>query len=159
MSKYRCQLQYCQFTDRRRRSRVRVLCRNRQVAEAINKKYRTDTGDDGGAATFCVSNKMYMRHQRGYNKDVSDGIPTMSVEETQVPAACAYIHAIPSQGKVDVLEHFITSRIPMLLNVVEMSCSKSTEARVNHILEIINVAVKVRQYTALDTSHTNNSRP
>ncbi|KAF2853205.1 hypothetical protein T440DRAFT_390747 [Plenodomus tracheiphilus IPT5] len=124
------------------RSGVRIACRNRQVADAMDQKYRIDTGDDGGAATFCASNRMYMRHRRGYNKLKVTTVPTMTVEETQIPAACAHIYAIPSQGKTDVLEHFITSRIPMTLNIIQMSCSKSTEARVTHILKIVDQSIR-----------------
>ncbi|KAH9864393.1 hypothetical protein J1614_010327 [Plenodomus biglobosus] len=125
----------------REQSGVRIACRNRQVADAMDHKYRIDTGDDGGAATFCASNRMYMRHRRGYNKHKLSSVPTMSVEETQIPVACAHIYGIPSQGMTDVLEHYINSRIPLTLNIIQMSCSKSTEARVTHILEIVDQAI------------------
>ena len=86
-----------------------------------------------------------MRHRQGYNKQKLSMIPTMTLEETQVPAACAYIYGIPSQGKTSALEHFITSSIPMLLNIIQMSCSKSTQARVDYIVKLVDRGIKVCQ--------------
>ena len=105
--------------------------------------YSLNTGDDAGAASFCVSNRMYMRHRRGYNATNPDKAPTMNLEDTQIPAACAYITGIPSQGRVAALEHFVLFKVPMLLSIVQMSCSKSTEARIEHVTKIIDKAIKV----------------
>jgi hypothetical protein len=69
--------------------------------------------------------------------------PTMKLEDTQIPAACAYIAGIPSQGRIAVLEHFVFFKVPMLLSIVQMSCSKSTEARIEHVTKIIDNEIKV----------------
>ncbi|KNG49840.1 gtpase domain-containing protein [Stemphylium lycopersici] len=124
------------------RKEVRIVCRNRFVATGMNRMYTSSTGDDAGAASFCLSNRMYMRHRRGYNALNPDKAPTMKLEDTQIPAACTYISGIPSQGKIAVLEHFILFKIPMLLSIVQMSCSKSTEARVEHVTKIMDEAIK-----------------
>ena len=137
------------MTHQYRRKDVRIASRNRQVAEGMDRMYRSDTGDDAGAASFCLSNKMYMRHCRGYSTTNLDKVPTMTLEETQVPAACAYIYGIPSQGRIAVLEHFILFIVPMLLSVIQMSCSKSTESRVEHIVEIIDQATQVCHLVAV----------
>ena len=105
--------------------------------------YSQNTGDDAGAASFCVSNRMYMRHRRGYNTTNPDKAPTMKLEATQIPAACTYIYGIPSQGKTAVLEHHVLLKVPMLLSIVKMSCSKSTEVRVKHATAIIDCTIKV----------------
>ncbi|OAG19050.1 hypothetical protein CC77DRAFT_1032442 [Alternaria alternata] len=111
------------------RKDVRIACRNRLVAASMSRIYSHNTGDDAGAASFCVSNRMYMRHRRGYNMTNLEKAPTMKLEDTQIPAACRYIAGIPSQGRLAVLEHF-------------MSCSKSTEARIEHITKIIDKTIK-----------------
>jgi hypothetical protein len=61
-----------------RRKDVLIACRNKQVSTAIDENYRKDTGDDAGAATYCVSNRMYMRHLRGYDKTDEKKAPTMT---------------------------------------------------------------------------------
>jgi hypothetical protein len=110
----------------------------------MNRMYSQNTGNDADAASFCLSNRMCMRHRRGYNAANPDKAPTMTLEETQVSAACAYISGIPSQGRLAVLEHFVLFKVPMLLSIVQMSCSKTTEARVAHVTKIIDKAIKVR---------------
>jgi len=109
----------------------------------MNRMYSQNTGDDAGAAAFCVSNRMYMRHRRGYNTKNLEKMPTMKLDETQIPAACTYIAGIPSQGRTAVLEHFIHFKVPMLLSIVQMSCSKTTEARIEHVTKIIDKSIKV----------------
>ncbi|CAN9258894.1 unnamed protein product [Alternaria alternata] len=121
---------------------VRIACRNRFVAAGMNRMYSHNTGDDAGAASFCVSNRMYMRHRRGYNMTNLEKAPTMKPEDTQIPAACRYIAGIPSQGRIAALEHFVLFKVPMLLSIVQMSCSKSTEARIEHITKIIDKTIK-----------------
>ncbi|KAH8642028.1 hypothetical protein IG631_04969 [Alternaria alternata] len=112
------------------------------VAAGMSRMYSHNTGDDAGAASFCVSNRMYMRHRRGYNMTNLEKAPTMKPEDTQIPAACRYVAGIPSQGRIAVLEHFVLFKVPMLLSVVQMSCSKSTEARIEHITKIIDKTIK-----------------
>jgi hypothetical protein len=46
---------------------ARLTCRNRQVPFGLDQNYRNDTGDDGGARVFCLSNRMFMPHLRGYD--------------------------------------------------------------------------------------------
>ncbi|CAN9256685.1 unnamed protein product [Alternaria alternata] len=121
---------------------VRIVCRNRLVAAGMNRMYSHNTGDDAGAASFCVSNRMYMRHRRGYNASNVEKAPTMKLEDTQIPAACRYIAGIPSQGRTAALEHFVLFKVPMLLSIVQMSCSKSTEARIEHITKIIDKTIR-----------------
>lgn len=125
------------------RKDIRIACRNRIVAQDLNRMYSQNTGDDAGAASFCVSNRMYMRHRRGYNTTNLDRVPSMKLEDTQIPALFNHISGQPSQGKVAVLEHFIHFKISMLLSIFQMSCSKSTEARVNHITGILDQAIAV----------------
>ncbi|KAI4698775.1 hypothetical protein J4E81_005386 [Alternaria sp. BMP 2799] len=124
------------------RKDARIACRNRFVAAGMNRMYSQNTGDDAGAAAFCVSNRMYMRHRRGYNTKNLEKMPTMKLDETQIPAACTYIAGIPSQGRTAVLEHFIHFEVPMLLSIVQMSCSKTTEARIEHVTKIIDKSIK-----------------
>ena len=108
----------------------------------MNRMYSHNTGDDAGAASFCVSNRMYMRHRRGYNASNVEKAPTMKLEDTQIPAACRYIAGIPSQGRTAALEHFVLFKVPILLSIVQMSCSKSTEARIEHITKIIDKTIR-----------------
>jgi len=126
-----------------RRKDVRIACRNRRVAKGMNNMYSQNTGDDAGAASFCVSNRMYMRYRRGYNTTNPDKAPTMKLEATQIPAACTYIYGIPSQGRTAALEHFVLFKVPMLLSIIKMSCSRSTEARVKHVTAIIDCTIQV----------------
>jgi hypothetical protein len=122
---------------------IRIACRSRLVAAKLSRMYSQNTGDDAGAASFCVSNRMYMRYRRGYNNTNPDKVPTMKLEDTNIPALFKYISGQPSQGKVAVLENTIQFKIPMLLSIFQMSCSKSTEARVEHVTNILDRTIKV----------------
>lgn len=66
------------------RKSIRIARRSKQVSRTIGLNYRADTGDDASAPVFCVSNRTYMRHLRGYDPDNEQSIPTMTLEETQI---------------------------------------------------------------------------
>lgn len=125
------------------RKDIRIACRNRFVATGLNRMYSHNTGDDAGAASFCISNRMFMRYRRGYNTAYPDKVPSMKLEDTKILALFNHIAGQPSQGKVAVLENFIQFKTPMLLSIFQMSCSKSTEARVEYITKILDQAIKV----------------
>ncbi|KAH7083176.1 hypothetical protein BKA63DRAFT_584450 [Paraphoma chrysanthemicola] len=132
------------------RKDVRIACRSKQVARVVAQNYRTDTGDDANVSVFCVSNLMYMRHLRGYDKDNDATIPTMAIEETQIPALCSLLYSLPSKGRTASLDHFVKVSVQTLLSVVQMSCSTTTLARVNHLTAIVrkardDVGVKIRR--------------
>jgi hypothetical protein len=86
---------------------------------------------------------MYMRHLRGYDKTDPTKVPSMTLEETQIPALCSYIYALPSKGKTAELDHFVRVNIPMLLSIMQMSCSTTTIARVDHLVAIMEKSRKV----------------
>jgi hypothetical protein len=114
------------------------MSRNRHVTQTMESKYRSDTGDDNSAPSFCISNRMYMRHVRGYDMRSPDKIPNMSIEETQVPLLRAHIFAIPSEGRAKVLNHYIAIRMATLLTLLRLSCSMSTKARVDELIWNVN---------------------
>lgn len=89
---------------------------------------------------YCVSNRMYMRHLRGYDRTDEQKVPTMTLEETQIPAFCSHIYLLPSKGRTADLDHFVRVSIPMLLSIMQMSCSTTTIARVKHLVAIIRKA-------------------
>lgn len=89
---------------------------------------------------FCVSNRMYMRYLRGYDKDNEATVPTMTIEETQIPALCSLIYTLPSKGRTASLDHFVKVSVQTLLSVMQMSCSTTTLARVNHLTAIVRCA-------------------
>lgn len=122
------------------RKSVRITHRSKQVGRIVGMNYRSDTGDDAGAPVFCVSNRMYMRHLRGYDTDNAQSIPTMMIEETQIPALISHIFAMPSKGRTATLDHFVRVSIQTLLSVIQMSCSTSTLTRVKHLVEIVQRA-------------------
>ncbi|KAJ4361430.1 hypothetical protein N0V95_001847 [Ascochyta clinopodiicola] len=124
----------------KQRKAIRIALRSKQVSRVIGLNYRADTGDDAGAPVFCVSNRMYMRHLRGYDIGNESSIPTMTLEETQIPALISHIFALPSKGRTADLEHFIRVTLQTLLSVIQMSCSASTLTRVKHLTEIVERA-------------------
>ncbi|KAJ5046882.1 hypothetical protein J3E74DRAFT_288211 [Bipolaris maydis] len=136
------ELKKCIVSLEKERKDIRIACRNRVVATGLNQMYSQNTGDDAGAASFCVSNRMYMRYRRGYNTANPDKVPSMKLKDTQILALFNHIAGQPSQGKVAVLENVIQFKIPMLLSIFQMSCSKSTEARVEYITMILNQTIK-----------------
>ncbi|EUC43750.1 hypothetical protein COCMIDRAFT_6845 [Bipolaris oryzae ATCC 44560] len=136
------ELKTCIVSLEKERKDVRIACRNRFVATGLSRMYSQNTGDDAGAASFCISNRMYMRYRRGYNTAYPDKIPSMKLEDTKILALFNHIAGQPSQGKVAVLENFIQFKIPMLLSIFQMSCSKSTEARVEYVTKILDKAIK-----------------
>jgi hypothetical protein len=127
-------------TNKTRRKDALIASRNKQVANSIGENYRKDTGDDAGATTYCVSNRMYMRHIRGYDKTDQSKVPSMTLEDTQIPALCSHIYALPSKGKTADLDHWARVSIPMLFSIMQTSCSTTTIARVNHLVSIIRKA-------------------
>lgn len=113
----------------------------------IAQNYRADTGDDAHVLpVYCVSNRMYMRHLRGYEYDNADSIPTMSIEETQIQALCSLIYSLPSRGRTFVLDHFTEFSMQTLLNVIQMSCSTTTQARAKHLTAIVGAAREVLNF-------------
>ncbi|KAF1998322.1 hypothetical protein P154DRAFT_621882 [Amniculicola lignicola CBS 123094] len=119
------------------RLEVRVAARNKKVAATIAQNYRMDTRDDARVPIFCISNKAYMHHIRGYELDAP---PAMGLVETQVPTMRAHIYALPSIGKFGTLDYFCNNSMHMLLSVIQMSCSTSTLTRKEHLLRIVNKA-------------------
>jgi hypothetical protein len=131
-------------TNLYRRKVILIASRNKQVAERVGDNYREDTGDDAGAATYCISNLMYMRHLRGYDKTDELSIPTMTLDQTQIPALCSHVYTLSSRGRTSDLDHFVRVTVPTLLNIVQMSVSTTTLARVNHLTAIVKTAQTVR---------------
>lgn len=145
-----------------RRRDILIACRNKQVSAAIDENYRKDTGDDADAAIYCVSNRMYLRHLRGHDKSDDQQTPTMTLEETQIPDICSHIYVLPSKGRTADLDHFVRASIPMLLSIIQMSCSTTTIARINHLTAIIQQARQVCDYYLLLTDYAgcaHTSRP
>lgn len=127
----------------KQRKGIRIALRSKQVGRTIGLNYRADTGDDAGAPVFCVSNRMYMRHLRGYDTDNEQSVPTMTLEETQIPALISHIFALPSKGRTADLDHFARGTLKTLLSVIQMSCSTSTLARVRHLTRTVQNAREV----------------
>jgi hypothetical protein len=84
-----------------------------------------------------------MRHLRGYDKGSPDRIPGMTIEETEIPSLCAHICAIPSEGRTKVLNHHVTIRMATLLKLLRLSCSMSTKAQVDELIQNVNGCQKV----------------
>ena len=122
---------------KKQRKGIRVALCSKQVSRTIGLNYHADTGDDAGAPVFCVSNRMYMRHLRGYGPDNEQSVPTMTLEETHTPALISHIFALPSKGRTADLDHFVRVTIQTLLSVFQMSCSTSTLKRVEHLTRIV----------------------
>ncbi|KAF3034625.1 hypothetical protein E8E12_006678 [Didymella heteroderae] len=131
----------------KQRKCIRIAHRSKQVSRIVGLNYRADTGDDAGAPVFCVSNRMYMRHLRGYDMDNDQSVPTMTIEETQIPSLVSHIFTLPSKGRMATLDHFVRVSIQTLLSVIQMSCSASTLTRVKHLVDIVQ-----RSRDDLDTS-------
>jgi hypothetical protein len=129
-----------QDANRSRRKDARIAYRSKQVAKVISQNYRADTGDDAHVPVYCVSNRMYMRHLRGYDKENVESIPTMSIEATQIPALCSHIYSLPSKGRTASLDHFAKVSMQMLLSMMQMSCSTTTIARAKHLTRILERA-------------------
>jgi hypothetical protein len=130
-------------TNHSRRKDVRIAYRSKQVARVIAQNYRADTGDDANVPVYCVSNRMYMRHLRGYDRDNVASIPTMTIDATQIPALCSHIYSLPSKGRTASLDHFTKVSMQTLLSVIQMSCSTTTMARVKHLTAVIESAREV----------------
>ena len=116
---------------------MRIAFRSKQVARVIAQNYRADTGDEANVPVFCVSNRMFMRHLRGYDKESPETVPTMSIDDTQIPALCSHIYSLPSRGRTASLDHFIKVSMQTLLSVIQMSCSTTTMARVKHLTAVV----------------------
>ncbi|KAI4944142.1 hypothetical protein J4E91_008997 [Alternaria rosae] len=126
----------------KQRKDILIVARNKEVTVAMGENYREDTGDDAIAAIYCVSNLMYMRHLRGYDKTDQLSVPTMTLDQTQIPALCSHVYTLSSRGRTSDLDHFVRVTVPTLLNIVQMSVSTTTLARVNHLTGIIQIARK-----------------
>ncbi|KAF2130344.1 hypothetical protein P153DRAFT_375119 [Dothidotthia symphoricarpi CBS 119687] len=121
----------------KQRRNIRMAMRNKRVGQGLEEGYRSNTKDDAGASAYCVSNRMYMRHIRGFDKTNEGKAPSMSREETQIPALCESIYILPSKGKTASLDHFVRNTVPTLLSIIQTSCSTTTLTRVNHLTSIV----------------------
>jgi hypothetical protein len=84
-----------------------------------------------------------MRYLRGYDYDNADSVPSMSLEETQIPALCSLLYSLPSKGRTATLSHFTKFSMQTLLSVIHMSCSTTTLTRVKHLTAIVKSARNV----------------
>ncbi|ORY12845.1 hypothetical protein BCR34DRAFT_624118 [Clohesyomyces aquaticus] len=82
---------------------LKIVVRNRRVANHLSQNYRLDTKDGARVPIFCVSNKDYMSYIRGGQ---SVDPPKMQLLETQVPQIRAHIYSQPSNGKFATLDHY-----------------------------------------------------
>ncbi|CAO2655631.1 Nn.00g044340.m01.CDS01 [Neocucurbitaria sp. VM-36] len=131
----------------KQRKDILIASRNKQVTSITGRNYRDDTGDDAGAPMFCVSNRMFMRHLRGYDKTDERSVPTMTPEQTQIPALCSYIYVLPSKGRTASLNHFVHVTVPTLLSIIQMSCSTTSLARATHLTGIVQKSRKALEFT------------
>jgi hypothetical protein len=97
---------------------------------------------------------MYMRHLRGYDKTDILSVPTMTIEQTQIPALCSHIYVLPSKGRTASLDHHVRVTIPTLLSIVQMSCSTTTLARANYLVSIVEKSRAVCATTTLSIIHS-----
>ena len=84
-----------------------------------------------------------MRHLRGFDESDALTVPTMTIEQTRIPAVCSHLYLLPSKGMTASLDHFVRVTVPTLLDIIQMSCSTTTVARANHLVAIVRDAREV----------------
>ncbi|KAI7283939.1 hypothetical protein KC345_g2620 [Hortaea werneckii] len=108
---------------------LRMGMRNRSVLKKIRQQFTELTGEQRLPA-FVVGNEDCKRHQAGYQADEA---PTMTPEETGIPALRSCIYALPASAKLADVLHIAESQLPNLINSFELFCQKTHMDRKSEI--------------------------
>lgn len=100
---------------------LRMGMRNRSVLKKIRQQFTELTGEQRLPA-FVVGNEDYKRHQAGYQMDEA---PTMTPEETCIPALRSCIYALPASAKLADVLHIAEHQLPNLIHSFDLFCRKT----------------------------------
>lgn len=109
--------------------------RNRSVVNRLSQQYRELTGDPHPLGVFVVGNEAYKTYQAGYFVNEK---PSMTIEETGIPALRKKIYLLPAEGKLNNVLHIARTQLPSLINSFELYCSKTHMARKSEIEKIVH---------------------
>ena len=119
-----------------------VAGRNSMVKRTMIEKYKSITGDSGyEIPVFCVSNKIYGYHMKGYCKDKP---LTLTLEETQIPAFRRFLYSLPSTSRFKTLSNWCRHTIPSLITAAKVLCTKSRIERREQLEAILSQLHDVR---------------
>lgn len=117
----------------------RILMRNKTVIRGVQELYRGLTTDAKPLSAFAIGNEDYKIHQAGY--DIEDK-PTLTVEETGIPALRHRIFELPAEGKLSDELHFVSTHVPNLVTFFDLYCSKTHLARKSEIETLIQAPIE-----------------
>ena len=112
----------------------RLKMRNEHTKVSIQQKYRQLTTDPRPLPVYVVANDSYSAHRAGHFE--SDK-PTLTVEETGVPALRTQLYRMPAEGKLNDTLHLAFHQLPRLINSFEMYCSRTYISRKSELEQLI----------------------
>lgn len=116
-----------------------IALRNEKVVDAMQNKIRSMslqyTGEECETfQVFCVSNKVYNIHRKGYE---SKKPPELTVQGTEIPYLRAHLLSEPAKAKSDNLKYACTQRIPKVVFALALYCSRSRLERKKDMLPLV----------------------
>lgn len=116
-----------------------IALRNEKVVDAMQNKIRSMslqyTGEECETfQVFCVSNKVYNIHRKGYE---SKKPPELTVQGTEIPYLRAHLLSEPAKAKSDNLKYACTQRIPKVVLALALYCSRSRLERKKDMLPLV----------------------
>ncbi|CAK3865599.1 Hypothetical predicted protein [Lecanosticta acicola] len=94
-----------------------IEMRNREAIRELQSRYEFDPP----IPVFCVSNKNYQAHLRGY--DLMEP-PTLDVKACGIPSLRRMLYRFPAEPKMEVLSNICRADLPLTLNSLELCCGK-----------------------------------
>lgn len=100
--------------------------RSKNTAAKLQEKLMDITESQVPIPVISVSNVDYAKHLLGYNAGQA---PTLSVEETQIPAVRRLFAEFPNHARRSEIEHLFKDVLPSAIRRVELFCTTNNSDR------------------------------
>lgn len=129
---------------------ARIAMRSLNTAAKLREKLMDITESQVPIPVFSVSNVDYAKHLLGYNTGQA---PTLSVEETQIPAVRRHFAEFPNDARRSEIEHLFKDVLPSAIKRVELFRTTDNSDRKADIVSIVERA-KERYQPFIDAGIT-----
>lgn len=116
---------------------ARIAMRSMNTAAKLQEKLMDITESQVPIPVISVSNVDYAKHLLGYNTGQA---PTLSVEETQIPAVRRLFAEFPNDARRSEIEHLFKDVLPSAIKRVELFCTTNSSDREADIVAIVERA-------------------
>lgn len=99
---------------------ILILARNDFVRSECQDTFKRRNDRSENLTVFCVSSREHQEHLHGYDAFET---PMLSIQTTEIPALRTYLRSLPAKIRYRIFAAHCHTKIPSVLNAVEMSCS------------------------------------